>query len=43
MQEEGVTIQPYWRSTYRHARADLVGAEQHPAFEIHLHKLGYAA
>ena len=43
MQDEGVIIQPYWRSTYRHARPELVGAEQHPTFEIHVYKLGFAA
>ncbi|WP_371156183.1 ABC transporter substrate-binding protein [Jannaschia sp. 2305UL9-9] len=43
MQDEGVVIQPYWRSTYRHARPELVGAEQHPAFEIHVYKIGFAA
>ncbi|KUF12551.1 ABC transporter substrate-binding protein [Pseudoponticoccus marisrubri] len=43
MQEEGVVIQPYWRSTFRHARPELVNAEQHPTFEIHVYKLGYEA
>lgn len=43
MQDEGVVVQPYWRSTYRHARPDLMGAEQHPTFEIHAYKLGFAA
>ncbi|MEM9795818.1 MAG: ABC transporter substrate-binding protein [Pseudomonadota bacterium] len=43
MQEEGVVIQPYWRSTYRHAKPQVVGAEMHPTFEIHVHKLGWAA
>jgi peptide/nickel transport system substrate-binding protein len=43
MQEEGVTIQPYWRSLYRHYRDGIIGAEKHPTFEIHLYKLGLAA
>lgn len=43
MQDEGVVIQPYWRSTYRHTKPGLVGAEQHPTFEIHVYKLGFAA
>ena len=43
MQDEGVVIQPYWRSTYRHFRPGIVGAEQHPTFEIHVYKLGLAA
>ncbi len=43
MQEEGVVIQPYWRSVYRHHKENVVGAETHPIFEIHLYKLGFAA
>ncbi|MEM0935476.1 MAG: ABC transporter substrate-binding protein [Pseudomonadota bacterium] len=43
MQDEGVVIQPYWRSTYRHAKPEIVGAEQHPTFEIHVYKLGLSA
>ncbi|GGH38323.1 peptide/nickel transport system substrate-binding protein [Cribrihabitans marinus] len=43
MQDEGVIIQPYWRSIYRHHKAEVVGAEMHPTFEIHVHKLGWAA
>lgn len=43
MQEEGVVIQPYWRSIYRHHKANVIGAEMHPTFEIHVYKLGLAA
>ena len=43
LREEGVIIQPYWRSTFRHYREGVVGAEQHPTFEIHVYKLGLAA
>ena len=43
MQDEGVIIQPYWQSLYRHYREGVVGAEMHPSFEIHVHKLGWAA
>ncbi len=43
MRDEGVVTQPYWRSVYRHAKPEVVGAEQHPAFEIHVYKLGLAA
>ncbi len=43
MQEQGVIIQPYWRSLYRHHTANVVGAQMHPAFEIHPYKLGLAA
>lgn len=35
MQEEGVIIQPYWRSLYRHTAAHVRNAEMHPTFEIH--------
>jgi peptide/nickel transport system substrate-binding protein len=43
MQDEGVIIQPYWRSIYRHHKDNVVGAEMHPTFEIHVAKLGFAA
>ena len=42
IQEEGVTIQPYWRALYRHYREGLVGTEQHIAFEHHHYKWGLA-
>ena len=35
MQSEGVTIQPYWRSLYRHTTDKVKNAEMHPTFEIH--------
>ncbi len=34
MQDEGVTIQPYWRSLYRHTKSNVKGATMHPTFEI---------
>ncbi|EHI49216.1 ABC-type dipeptide transport system, periplasmic component [SAR116 cluster alpha proteobacterium HIMB100] len=43
MQEEGVVIQPYWRSLYRHAKKSLVGAEMHPTFEIRPQYIGFNA
>jgi len=43
MQDEGVIIQPYWRSLYNHHRGDVVGAEKHPAHEFHFYKFGFAA
>ena len=43
MQDEGVIIQPYWRSTFRHFREGVIGAEQHPTFEIHIYKLAVEA
>ncbi|MGB7244156.1 MAG: ABC transporter substrate-binding protein [Sulfitobacter sp.] len=35
IQDEGVTIQPYWRSLYNHTREGLVGAGHHIGFEYH--------
>ena len=43
LRDEAVFIQPYWRSLYRHHKPEVVGADMHPAFEIHVHKLGFAA
>ncbi len=43
MQDQGVIIQPYWRSTFRHFTEQVTGAEMHPTFEIHVYKLGLAA
>ncbi len=41
-QDEGVIIQPYWRSIFRHHKPTVVGADMHPTFEIHVAKLGFA-
>lgn len=43
IQEEGVTIQPYWRSLYRHYKEGLAGTDMHIAFEHHHYKWGFAA
>ena len=43
MRDEGVIIQPYWRSLYNHHRPDVVGAEKHPSHEFHFYKFGLAA
>ena len=34
IQEEGVTLQPYWRSLYNHTREGLEGGAHHISFEI---------
>lgn len=34
IQDEGVTIQPYWRSPFNHTKEDLVGGAHHIGFEI---------
>jgi peptide/nickel transport system substrate-binding protein len=38
MQEQGVMIQPYWRSLFRHFDAKVKGADMHPTFEHHHYK-----
>ncbi len=43
IQQEGVTIQPYWRSVCRHMREGVAGAEMHIAFEHHHYKWGLTA
>jgi len=34
MQEQGVLIQPYWRSIFRNAHPSVHGAEMHPTFVV---------
>jgi peptide/nickel transport system substrate-binding protein len=34
VQDEGVTIQPYWRSLYNNTREGLVGGQMHISFEF---------
>lgn len=43
MQDEGVLIQPYWRSLYRHFRPGVKGCDMHPTFEHHHYKWWLAA
>ncbi|MCU0908690.1 MAG: ABC transporter substrate-binding protein [Rhodobacteraceae bacterium] len=43
MQEEGVLIQPYWRSLYNHARPGVSGTAIHPTFEHHHYKWSVSA
>ena len=40
MQEQGVIIQPYWRTLYRHYTDKVANADMHPTFEIYPHNLG---
>jgi peptide/nickel transport system substrate-binding protein len=40
--EEGVTIQPYWRSLYR-SHAPNVQCDQHIAYHSHIYKWGFKA
>lgn len=39
MQDEGVIIQPYWRSIYNHTRPHVKGARMHQAFELHMDQI----
>ena len=43
MRDEGVTIQPYWRSLYRHSREGVVGLDMHIAYLPQVYKWGLAA
>jgi peptide/nickel transport system substrate-binding protein len=43
MQEQGVMVQPYWRSLYRHFDPKVMGADMHPTFEHHHYKWWIAA
>jgi peptide/nickel transport system substrate-binding protein len=43
MTDEGVTIQPYWRSLYRHAKPGIVGWDMHIGYLPQLYKVGFAA
>ena len=43
MIDEGVTIQPYWRSIMRHHRENLVGVDMHIAYLPQIYKWGISA
>lgn len=43
MTDEGVTIQPYWRSLYRHAKPGIVGWDMHIAYLPQMYKVAFAA
>lgn len=43
MIEEGVTIQPYWRTAMRHHRENMLGVEKHIADLPQLYKFGFKA
>ncbi|UWQ93687.1 ABC transporter substrate-binding protein (plasmid) [Aliisedimentitalea scapharcae] len=43
IQEEAVTIQPYWRSLYRHHVEGLTGVDKHLAHEDHHYKWAWSA
>ncbi|MEP2891500.1 ABC transporter substrate-binding protein [Tateyamaria sp.] len=41
LQNDAVTIQPYWRSLYNHTREGLVGGNHHISFEIRPEQLAW--
>lgn len=43
VQADAVTIQPYWRSIYRHMRPDVMGADMHVSLEHHHYKWSLAS
>ena len=40
LRDEGVLIQPYWRSLFRNMRPGIVNAEMHPTFEVRYQHYG---
>ena len=41
IQEEGVTIQPFWRSLYNNTREGIVGGEMHISFEFRPERIAW--
>ncbi len=41
--DDAVTIQPYWRTLYRHAKPGFVGWDMHIAYLPQIYKIGVAA
>jgi peptide/nickel transport system substrate-binding protein len=39
LQDDGIIIQPFWRSLFRHAKAYVKGFEIHQTFELHMEKV----
>ncbi len=35
LQDQGVMVQPFWRSLFQHTKPNVVGVEMHPSFEHH--------
>jgi peptide/nickel transport system substrate-binding protein len=42
LQTEGIMVQPFWRSLFRHMKENVVGVEMHPSFEHHHYKWSLA-
>ncbi|MCB1313412.1 MAG: ABC transporter substrate-binding protein [Sedimentitalea sp.] len=43
LQDDGVTIQPYWRSAFNHTREGLVGGGHHLGFDINPERLAWTS
>ncbi len=43
LREQGVIIQPYWRTLYSHHNGRITGADRHPSNEIHICEIGFTA
>lgn len=43
MTDEGVTIQPYWRTVYRHAKPGFTGWDMHIAYLPQIYKIAVSA
>ncbi len=43
MRDEGVVVQPYWRSLYRHVRPGVIGGQMHISYLPRLYNFGFAA
>ncbi|MEJ6401792.1 ABC transporter substrate-binding protein [Yoonia sp. 2307UL14-13] len=43
MRDEGVTLQPYWRSLYRHAKPGILDWDMHIAYLPQIYKMAFAA
>jgi len=43
MVDQGVVIQPYWRSIFRASASGVMGADAHPSMFLELHKLAWKA
>lgn len=41
LRQEGVIIQPYWRTLFSHHNGRLAGAEKHPTNEIRLYQISF--
>lgn len=41
LQDDGVTIQPYWRSLYNHTKSNLTGGAHHISFDVNVDRLAW--